>query len=74
MNFDQNIKETKGTTLVEKSTEKCSPPAQKCTKPFFSKNDKKMIMKKDKNALPPLKNAVTINYSTVFIGGMWGSG
>ena len=23
---------------------------------FFTKNDKKMIMKKDKNTLPPLKN------------------
>ena len=39
---------------------------------FFTKNDKKMIMKKEKNTLPPLKNGQILgggcrinNYSTV---------
>ena len=44
MNFDPNLKKTKGTTLVEKLKEKCAPPAQKYTNPFFwlkkTKNEK----------------------------------
>ena len=44
---------------------------------FFTKNDKKMIMKKDKNTLPPLKNvhfflgggAVTIITQRFSLGG-----
>ena len=42
---------------------------------FFTKNDKKMIVKKDKNTLPPLKNvhfgggAVTIITQRFSLGG-----
>ena len=49
MNFDQNLKKTNSNILVEKVTEKCAPPAQKFTIPFFllkkTKNEKKSIEK-----------------------------
>ena len=49
MNFDQNLKKTNSNTLVEKVSEKCAPPAQKYTIPFFwlkkTKNEKKSIEK-----------------------------